>query len=68
MKNSRKEDLAHQEWDLWREMCNELLLSGAVTEDDLNSPTTKNDTRGCMVLNAIRAWGEVKVAMEKAKD
>lgn len=52
------------EHQAWRELCAELVKTGAVTPDDLAKPVNHGlITPGLRLLDAIRAWGELRAAL-----
>lgn len=53
-----------QEWDAWRSLCQALLVAGAVTQADLDSPVGQSKTSGQRLMNQIRTWGDMRVRLE----
>jgi hypothetical protein len=45
------------EHDHWIELCGRLRVLNAVTQDDLESKESSQDTRGQRLLSAKRRWG-----------
>jgi len=61
-------ELAHNEWDAWHFLCDELKKAEVVTQDDCNSQVTMLETPGQKVFAAIRDWGESLVEAKRNKE
>jgi len=55
---NRKDEMAHEEWLAWREVCERLVTLGAVTKEDLTATATERNTTGQELFFALRAWGD----------
>ena len=58
-----KELATRAEWNAWRDLCERLKEAGLVTDKDLNSKVTENNTKGQKVFDAIRNWGKLFAEM-----
>ena len=55
------------EHKLWRELCSRLLELGAVTEQDLRSKLSVQNTPGQKLLGIIRIWGNARVDLAQCQ-
>ena len=56
--------VSHEEHELWKSMCAQLKILGAVTQEDLESPTGSDKTPGNILMNTIRIWGDKLVELK----
>lgn len=47
------------EWAKWRQLCQHLLVTGAVTQADLDSPSTERKTPGQETLWLVKEWADL---------
>lgn len=64
------DNLSKQEHEAWKYLCQLLLESGAVYQDDLDSPCGRNynTTKGQKILNQIRRWGNLASNLDDAEN
>jgi hypothetical protein len=56
-------DLMREEFRAWKDLCRQLLDTGAVTQADLAAATSATETPGQRLLVALRCWGGCHAAM-----
>lgn len=59
MINDKAHEVSMKEWEKWRELCERLERSGAVTAQDLKSLAIAHDTDGQRLLQCIREWAKL---------
>lgn len=65
MEDLKELEIAHTEHESWLSLCRVLKTTRAVTKKDLQSKVGLRVTRGQLVLELIRQWGEDLVTLRK---